>query len=229
MGRNERDVFWICVVMSMALALVAVALALPRGAGALEFDYQGVYVAIFAALVTLLIGWQIFTAIDLEKKVEKSSTKVDKTLKEIENLKEKVETERENAEFFNLGIYYALSAAANYTQMRLGKPTDNRKKANAIAHSYCMALRSLAYALECQKDYYKIEALVALDMSIVDIADRRLFGELSQYAKDAFKPEDHTECDEIYKRIIANASALGSENIDIINKVRIKRQSLQEK
>lgn len=42
----------------------------PRVADNLEFDYMGVIVGILSFLITLLIGWNIFSVIDFNKKVE---------------------------------------------------------------------------------------------------------------------------------------------------------------
>lgn len=60
---------WALLLSSMAVgvSLIAVCFAAYRSPN-LEFDYQGVLVGILSLLVTILIGWQIYTFIDISKK-----------------------------------------------------------------------------------------------------------------------------------------------------------------
>jgi hypothetical protein len=53
--------------VAIAISIVAVCIAAYRSPE-LGFDYQGVLVGILALLVTVLIGWQIYTFIDINSK-----------------------------------------------------------------------------------------------------------------------------------------------------------------
>lgn len=74
-------------VVAIVISIVAVCFATYRSPD-LDFDYQGVLVGILSMLVTVLIGWQIYTFIDINKKS-----------KELEEAKAAalVSTERNNA------------------------------------------------------------------------------------------------------------------------------------
>lgn len=43
---------------------------MPRNYDNLCFDYMGVIVAVFSILVTILIGWNIYTALDIGKEMK---------------------------------------------------------------------------------------------------------------------------------------------------------------
>ena len=54
---------WISIV-SLLLSVIAVCVAVWRSPE-LDFDYQGVLVGVLSLLVTILIGWNIYTLVDL--------------------------------------------------------------------------------------------------------------------------------------------------------------------
>lgn len=64
----------------------------------LGFDYIGVIVAILALLVTLLIGWNIFTALDFRKEV---SAKIEECRKQCRH-ELRLHSELNNKEFDNV-------------------------------------------------------------------------------------------------------------------------------
>lgn len=128
----------------MALSLAAVAMALPRVAFKFSFDYQGVFVAIFAALVTLLIGAQIYNHIGLNRQIDKANKKVNKAVKEIETLREKLEDKSNNLTQLNFGMYFASNAAVSYLQGQLQKEEN---PAEDYIKSYILTLRALKHLL----------------------------------------------------------------------------------
>ncbi len=96
---KENDSFdksnrWKCncsVIVSVAsfvLSLIVLIITLPR-IGNLQFDYMGFIVGVLAIIVTLLIGWQIFTNITVERtlneKIKKQHQMIQKELKGLES------------------------------------------------------------------------------------------------------------------------------------------------
>lgn len=65
--RNRNLVSWIALglsVISIVMSIIAICTSYPHNAE-LGFDYQGVIVAILSLLVTVLLGWNIYTLIDM--------------------------------------------------------------------------------------------------------------------------------------------------------------------
>lgn len=60
---------WISVV-SLLLSVIAVCVAVWRSPE-LSFDYQGVIVGVLSLLVTVLVGFQIYNSIDVNRKMGK--------------------------------------------------------------------------------------------------------------------------------------------------------------
>lgn len=61
---------WVACGVSLLLSVVAVCVAVWRSPE-LSFDYQGVLVGVLSLLVTVLIGWNIYTTIGIESKISK--------------------------------------------------------------------------------------------------------------------------------------------------------------
>ena len=63
-------------IVSVVISIIAICISCPHKAE-LGFDYQGVIVGILALLVTMLIGWNIYSIIDIRKiREELLTTKV---------------------------------------------------------------------------------------------------------------------------------------------------------
>lgn len=79
-------------IISLILSLIAISVSCPRQD--LSFDYIGVIVGIQSLLVSALIGWNIFSALDVNKRVnkmERKFTDIDKMLDEVDDLRYKTE------------------------------------------------------------------------------------------------------------------------------------------
>lgn len=66
------------VVMSLiscSMSLIALYIAIPQIPNN-TYDYNGTLVTILSVLVTLLLGWNIYTVVDFNRKVEKAEEKV---------------------------------------------------------------------------------------------------------------------------------------------------------
>ena len=59
---------WVISIVSLLLSVIAVCVAVWRSPE-LSFDYQGVIVGVLSLLVTVLIGWNIYSVVDFNRKV----------------------------------------------------------------------------------------------------------------------------------------------------------------
>ena len=75
----------IAIILSV-VSVIAIFIKAPRTPG-LPFDYLGILVTILSTLVMLLLGWQIYNALELEKQFEEYKDEVNENLK---NEKEKL-------------------------------------------------------------------------------------------------------------------------------------------
>lgn len=66
---SKHIAIWISSA-SLLVGIAALCIAAYRTPD-LAFDYQGVLVGILSALVTILIGWNIFSALDLKREIQK--------------------------------------------------------------------------------------------------------------------------------------------------------------
>ena len=87
--KNRIKSYWSnCLsIAAIICSVVAICVSLPS-APELGIDYIGVIVGILSLLVTMLIGWQIWNAMTIEKKISDEVKKVkDSISKEIENMR----------------------------------------------------------------------------------------------------------------------------------------------
>lgn len=68
-GYNRRGIYVILSVIALILSIISICYVFQRD-GKPPFDYQGVFVAIFSLLVTLLIGWQIYNAMEVKAQLK---------------------------------------------------------------------------------------------------------------------------------------------------------------
>ena len=67
MSKAECIIIWSVVAVSLIMSVAALCRSLPCVMGV---DYMGVIVGILALLVTVLIGWNIYSVVDFNKKKE---------------------------------------------------------------------------------------------------------------------------------------------------------------
>lgn len=71
MKDNRNVITIIFSTISLIASIVALAVALPRTQ--LGFDYLGVIVTILGAIITLLVGFQLYQALNLKEDAKKVS------------------------------------------------------------------------------------------------------------------------------------------------------------
>lgn len=76
----ERWIVYILLFIVLILSIVSICRTLPRTD--LGFDYLGVIVGILSLLVTALIGWNIYTTIDVKSQVKSIKNITDKAQEE---------------------------------------------------------------------------------------------------------------------------------------------------
>ena len=64
--------------MAILISVVSICVACPRNQE-LGFDYQGVLVGVLSLLVTVLVGWNIYTIIDIKN----TKDKIDEAIRKI--------------------------------------------------------------------------------------------------------------------------------------------------
>lgn len=72
---NRRGVSVILSIIALILSSISICYVFQRD-GQPPFDYQGIFVAIFSLLVTLLIGWNILTAIKVDRDIVETTKKI---------------------------------------------------------------------------------------------------------------------------------------------------------
>lgn len=156
MKPHERWAIYPPLLFSLVASVIAICRTHPRVE--LEFDYIGLIVGILALLVTMLIGWQIYNAMNLDRKV--SDIK-----KEYDGLKGRSETLAQQQE--NIKIYN--EASMEFIQ---GMTMVSNHNSTNLAQAYSLFASALLHYieadidLETNADRCLREMLVALTLDI---------------------------------------------------------------
>lgn len=81
MANKKEALSYTALTVSVVISVISLSISAPRGKQ-LDFDYIGVIVGLFSLLVTILIGWQIYSTINIKNVITKE---VKDSLKEFEN------------------------------------------------------------------------------------------------------------------------------------------------
>lgn len=103
----------IMVVLSLVFSIISLCRTFPRNCESFGFDYMGVIVAVFSILVTILIGWNIYTALDIGKEmkiIKKEQTKNKEHLKAFDEKINDTSYYWEGIIFFNQGLIFLTRA-----------------------------------------------------------------------------------------------------------------------
>lgn len=108
---------WFILIINLAFFIVntvALCVNFPSKEN-LSFDYMGVIVGILSILVTILLGWQIFINISMERKVDEKLKEVSKELKaEIKETGDIVKSEIENKKHASIALSLYQSSCSAY-------------------------------------------------------------------------------------------------------------------
>ncbi len=156
MKTHERWLVYPFLSISVIASVIAICRTCPRVE--LDFDYMGLIVGILALLVTMLIGWQIYNAMNLDRKV--SDIK-----QEYDGLKDRSEALAQQQE--NITIYN--EASMEFIQ---GITMVSNHNSTNLAQAYSLFASALLHYieadidLETNADRCLREMLVALTLDI---------------------------------------------------------------
>lgn len=237
MSDNEKSLFWICVILTMGMAFTALMISLPRTvdiANPTRLDYQGTIVAIFALLVTILLGWQIYSALEIANRVRRNEGRVNVARNHVEHERQRIDRLAQISQGYNDGNYFSLLALVQYYEVesrRRGKSIDNSEAVRHLCSCYMLSARAMTHyfdALDTNPQLLEdISIAIRGCVQTFELSSIQLFH--SRYAgiiADVFRPQDHTTCDMYYRNIMQHSDALQSEHIDIINNYRVQRRAL---
>lgn len=237
MNNNEKSLFWICVILTMGMALTALMISLPRTVDVqnpTRLDYQGTIVAIFALLVTVLIGWQIYNALDMAKRVRRNDMRVNIALNRIIRERQRIDHLGQISQGYNNGNYFSLLALVQYYEILsrrkngLIRVTD---AARQLRNCYMLNARAMTHYFDVLDTNPELTEEISIAINVcVDnfqLSSVQLFGK--RYANiigSIFENQDHETCDMYYRNIMQHSNLLQSEQIDTINTYRVQRRAL---
>ena len=161
---KKRRINWSLLISLLALLVSIITLCLVKPhCSELGFDYQGVIVGILSLLVTALIGWNIYTTIDLKGKIDEFKYAVPISLT--------VSLAQLGRALFYKGYYeYAISAFLNaLAAWEEGSGNELMEEAYTFSIKSLKSMREQDIVLECSQEDFKAYMDAALKTRDDDI------------------------------------------------------------
>lgn len=152
---------YVIPILSLIISVIALAVAIPRPNN-LGFDYLGVIVAIISLATAFAVGFQIWNALSLEKRLQELKAKIEAdNIAKINSLKEKL-TARSNELSFNLTAL--ILHKTTFTTATIFATNDLYEK------SFLCLAESLSYKTSLSKKFADtlVEPSEALMMALID-------------------------------------------------------------
>ena len=175
----------------------------------LGIDYMGVIVGILSLLVTVLLGWNIYTALDIKKEWEKYKKDIDKYTSDLQNkekeFKEEINNVKNDLEAFRQYGYAITDFCQVYTKLEPIKENYTDTYCKLLNAFRCFAKsneKAIWYAPACidnlKESLKKVHELKELfteehDIKISKYIDEIMSiskSELSQYKTEIIKIEE---------------------------------------
>lgn len=192
----------------------------------LNVDYTAITVAVFGILITVLIGWQIYNAVNIESRISKAERQLGDTLNRLQATETNIEKHALSSEKYSTAVNYMACALTNYYQIRLDREADIKSKARELCVSYTMSVRAISYLLESEKKTSLTTPWIRVCTNIME----RCIDELSkeQYAKiTEYAPKVMNErCDAAHKLFNKHIELFDNDFIDRVAYLRNKRKEI---
>lgn len=139
MCKNKKGIFPIILgIINFALLIPLLCMNFPRIIDSnLGFDYMGIIVGVLSLLVTVLIGWNIYTALNLSKRTKEIEDKVNVIIQNTENalidIQQRTKEQFDNQSTQNAESEEYMLGSISFVQgMIMMNTQDHRKILNAI-------------------------------------------------------------------------------------------------
>ena len=160
---------YVIPILSLIISVIALALALPRK-NELGFDYLGFIVAILSIIAAFAVGFQIWSAISVESKIQKSEEKLRQII--YSNIKESKKEIKQNMNDLEETQYRLLGYLTMVSNARI----------SLYSKDYEDAFKCSVNALECASKLDNSEELIKLiKPQILSLAKSRVFTISEEY------------------------------------------------
>lgn len=195
MSNTEKSVFWICVILTMAIAIVALVISLSKlPERVAHYNYNDALATIFSTIITVLLGWQIYSVIDISNTVKQVDALKNKLVKQSELL--------ETQDKRNLCLIEAFQHRAD---------VYNVEKSRRLINRYHSALKAIRQFLRAGAPHYYIPFWNLVNDLPVYLNDIR---HASPRLRKLFNDRS-TELEELYDEIISEIDIRSEEMAEI--------------
>lgn len=191
-------------VVAIIISMIALAIVIPTDISecGLDFDYIGVIVGVLSFLVTLLLGYQIYTVINVKeelKEIQKERAGIENTIKSrVENVKDQMKNDISNL----LPVLIAIDSDEICDMISTAMKVHQEAEVDSIAESFSdgVIMSFLNKGIpedEKEREKYLVELSENLDSESV----ANYYNYFLQ--KDASERKEHQDIEKILVKLIS--------------------------
>ena len=183
-------------------------------------------IAALGVLVTLLVGWQIYTTIGITHKMAKAEKKITRMLKSINSVKSDVSKTVGDSNNMVMGVSRLSSAITLFFYSHKNDKISQESKIKNYAKSYVLSLGCIEKFINLND---KTNELLLLDLclQIMEKSGNVVFDDKCIDISNMVFNDLHKKCDEYYDSVIVHISKFNETQKDIMNNFHSKRTSLK--
>lgn len=195
----------------------------------LKFDANssaGLIVSALCVLVTALVGWQIFNAISIQRRLTFVENKTYRMPNDIRKVKKDIEMSSKSSNDMTIGAIRLSSALTLfYNTINDGKSDD--LKIRSYIRCYALSAGALAKFLNLSNDSEAQIIFNEVCLQILNGSSKRIFKTISvDNTYSVFDKNTHQKCNNHYLNIIKQYEKLNESQQKIIETNHLKRTSL---
>lgn len=165
------------------------------------------------------MGWQIYNAISIEKRMRRLETRTHTSLIRIERANKRMD----DSEIFVLGSHDLIFSIIQHNR---GLDSNDDKRLDCFCDAYVMSLRAIAAYLSIERESDSVTALIDLGIQGLRNSVSDIFvDQMRERLNSAFPLESHNICEHHFQIIRENAGKLSLEHFNVIMDCHTLRRS----
>lgn len=180
----------------------------------------------FSVLVAVLVGWQIYNAISIERRTRKLESRTNFAMHRLKKAHARIDSVADYSEKFSLGVCDLILAMIREQSIIAENNLRQDEILTRRCDAYVFSARAVAAVLSTHRTEPIYGAFIGLATATMSRNANQLFNnELREATALAFSNDDHNLCDELFDIVRDNASLLSEDNFNTIMNCRLLRRN----
>lgn len=222
MTKSEKGILYFLVFALLFGVLNIYCQGVPFDNNAAGFILAG-----FGVLVTALIGWQIYSALGIDRRVYKAEKRIANMLSQLQAARERINTTSQSSEDYTSGVNCLSVAMVEFIQTKFSTKATIEQKAKHYCTCYMVSANAIRFLIDSNKNDELLFPIITMCVEGIELSSELLFSShYLEYTKREFTKENHDTCEKHYQFLKDKVKILGVDNHNSIVKAHKNRVAL---